>query len=96
MANRSYNYRRYQRYIKGMRRLRADRAEHGDAFWVNSRGEAQITCACFEPDAGHGKGAIFARFADYPKDCSCAGCDWNTKDWEKDHPNKIPLGLEED
>jgi hypothetical protein len=61
MANRSYDYRRYKRYVKGIKRIREDRDQHGNDH----------SCACFCPDADKGKGAVFARFADTPKICSC-------------------------
>jgi hypothetical protein len=80
MVNRSWNYRRHKRYVKGIRRIRTDRAEHGDDH----------SCECFCPDAQHGKGAVFARFADTPKNCSCWMCSYKWDDWEKDHPNKVP------
>lgn len=60
--NRTYAARRYNRYIKGARRIRADRAQHG-----NDR-----RCECFQ--AGDGRGRIFARFADHPKHSSCLCC----------------------
>lgn len=90
MANRSYEYRRHKRYVKGIRRIKQDRAEHGDA-WIRPGGEAVVVCECFEADAEHGRGRTFARFADTPKYCSCWMCDYNTKNWEKDHSNKVPL-----
>lgn len=64
--NRSWSYRRHTRYIKGIKRLRLDRAEHG--------GEGDFPCPCFGEDASHGRGAVFARFADYPKNCQCWMC----------------------
>jgi len=71
---RSYNERRWSRHVKGMRRIRADRAEHGNTppGWVQ--------CDCFSDDATHGRGATFARFADTPQNCStCCG---NRRQWE--------------
>jgi hypothetical protein len=57
--NRTRAERRYNRYIKGMRRIREDRAEHG----------SDLGCSCFDPD-----GKVFARFADHPKQCSSWCC----------------------
>jgi hypothetical protein len=50
--NRTRAERRYNRYVKAMRRIRGDRAEHG----------SDLRCSCFDPD-----GREFARFADHPK-----------------------------
>lgn len=91
MANRSYEFRRHKRFVKGIKRIKIDRAEHGDGVWVRPNGEAEIVCECFSDDATKGRGKTFARFADTPKHCSCWMCNWNTKDWEKDHANKVPF-----
>ena len=56
--------RRHYRFYKGLRRLKEDRNQHG----------RDLSCLCFSEEAGHGRGKLFARFADYPKICSCAGC----------------------
>lgn len=69
--NRDYNYRKAKRYTKGIKRLKADRAEHG----------ADRSCPCFCSNAGAGKGKIFARFADYPKACRCYMCSQHK--WDK-------------
>ena len=76
MANRSYGYRRHTRYVKGIKRIREDRAQHGNDH----------SCACFCPSADKGKGAVFARFADYPKHCGCWRCSNAAKGpWEDTH-----------
>jgi hypothetical protein len=62
--------RRTARYTKGLRRLRVDRAEHGDYFG----------CACFDREARDGRGRVFARFADYPTLCS-GWCCGNPRRW---------------
>ena len=62
--NRDYNYRRYKRYVKGIKRIREDRAQHGNDH----------SCDCFCPDTDKGRGQTFSRFADYPKSCSCWMC----------------------
>ena len=69
MSNRDYNYRQHKRYVKGIRRIRADRAEHGDDH----------SCLCFCPDADKGRGYIFSVFADTPKRCSNPGCCGNQR-----------------
>lgn len=56
--------RRHNRYLKGLKRLKEDRNQHG----------RDLSCPCFEEQAGHGRGKIFARFADYPQICSCNMC----------------------
>jgi hypothetical protein len=53
--NRTRAERRYNRYVKAMRRIHEDRAQHG----------SDLHCSCFDPDAKE-----FARFADHPKNCS--------------------------
>jgi hypothetical protein len=50
--NRTRAERRYNRYVKGMRRIREDRAQHGSDLW----------CECFDPD-----GRVFSQFADNPQ-----------------------------
>lgn len=57
--------RRFDRYVKGARRLAEDRQEHGEP----------TSCGCFEPDALKGRGYTFSVFADRPKLCSgwCCG-----------------------
>jgi len=57
-------YRRFKRFVKGMRRIKEDRQQHG-----NDR-----SCLCFSVDAEHGRGKTFARFADTPNPCNCAAC----------------------
>lgn len=64
---RDWAERRWNRYVKGMRRIREDRAQHGNDH----------SCACFETS---GRGAIFARFADHPQLCS--SCCGNRRKWE--------------
>jgi len=56
---RNQAFRRHKRLAKAIRRLKEDRAQHG----------SDRSCPCFFPD-----GRIFARFADYPRDCSCWMC----------------------
>ena len=56
MANRSYDYRRYKRYVKGIKRIRGDRAQHGNDH----------SCECFCPRPTR-EGRRFARFADTPR-----------------------------
>jgi hypothetical protein len=76
MSNRDYAYRKYKRYVKGINRIREDRAQHGD----------ERSCPCFCSDADRGKGAVFAQFADTPKNCSCWMCSagaWGP--WEESH-----------
>lgn len=78
MPNRDYNYRRHKRYVKGIKRIRIDRAEHGNPqngehrYWGSTVGGP--ICECFCEAATHGKGAIFAKFADRPRSCSCWYC----------------------
>ena len=62
---RNYNERKHYRHVKGMRRIKEDRAQHG-----NDR-----RCPCFSAQADKGKGPEFARFADTPTLCSgwCCG-----------------------
>lgn len=62
--SRTRTERRYQRYVKGIRRIREDRAQHG-----NDHG-----CLCFERDAQRGRGEVFAYFADTPTRCSSYCC----------------------
>ena len=65
--NRPYSERKWNRYTKGMRRIREDRAHHGrDRF-----------CPCFDQDADHGRGITFSFFADTPTPFSD-----NWRDWE--------------
>jgi hypothetical protein len=66
------------RYVKGIRRIRLDRAEHG--------GSDDFSCPRFCEDATHGRGALFARFADYPKNCGCWVCSseaWAPWEWAR-------------
>lgn len=56
--------RRWQRTVKGWRRLRVDRQEHG----------TDRTCACFGDPNPAVWGRTFARFADTPTCCSCYAC----------------------
>ena len=56
--------RRYNRYVKGLRRLKKDRNQHG----------GDLDCPCFDDDASKGHGRVFAIFADYPKSCQHVGC----------------------
>lgn len=80
--NRSWDYRQYKRYVKGIKRIKIDRAEHGE----------DTGCPCFCEDATHGRGKEFSRFADTPVSCSNSFCcGFDTKGWYKDHPNKVPL-----
>jgi hypothetical protein len=53
------------RYVKGIRRIREDRAEHG----------SDHSCPCFRPD-----GRTFDRFADTPAICS-GPCCGNPRRW---------------
>lgn len=82
MANRDWNYRRYKRYIKGIRRIKEDRAQHGTTT-LNRK----WTCDCFCDEADHGKGATFSRFADYPANCAglCCSQKARRKAWGDDH-----------
>ena len=62
-------WRRQQRYNKGMRRLREDRAQHsGDSH-----------CPCLSDEALHGRGYAFGMFADSPKRCSRCPCCGNPR-----------------
>lgn len=56
--------RRYNRAVKGRRRIREDRAQHG----------ADRHCPCFDPEADRARGKTFSRFADYPKASGCVCC----------------------
>lgn len=67
---RSYSERRHNRKVKGMRRVREDRAEHGGR---------ETLCECFSPETDRGRGAVFATFADHPKVCSNPGCCGNPR-----------------
>jgi len=80
-------WRRHQRYVHGMRRLRQDRAEHG----------ADTTCDCFNQDATHGRGAVFDRFADHPQTCS-GPCCGNRRRWEGPSRQELraAIGMYED
>jgi hypothetical protein len=81
MMNRSWDYRHHKRYVKGIKRIREDRAEHGDDH----------SCPCFFSDAQKGRGVIFSRFADTPAPCSNPWCCGNSDEpWEKNHvvPNE--------
>jgi len=69
---RNQAYRRFKRFVKGMRRIKEDRQQHG-----NDR-----SCECFSVDAEQGKGKTFARFADTPKNCSCTMCG-SPRKWAK-------------
>jgi hypothetical protein len=76
MANRSYDYRRYKRYVKGIKRIHIDRAQHGNDH----------SCACFCPDADQGRGPVFALFADTPKHCQAWMCsNAAAGPWEDNH-----------
>lgn len=57
--------RRYSRYVKGMRRIKEDRMEHGDSR----------VCSCFDPEVDRARGRTFSYFADNPQLCSrwCCG-----------------------
>lgn len=55
------------RHNKGMKRIKEDRAQHGNDH----------SCACFDTN---GKGAVFARFADHPQICS-GSCCGNQRRW---------------
>lgn len=63
--------RRWFRYVKGMRRLKADRQEHS-SYGTKTLEE---TCACFGQEGTREFGKLFSRFADTPKVCSgyCCG-----------------------
>lgn len=74
MANRPYSYRAHKRFVKGMRRIKIDRAEHGGSRW----------CECFCSDADKGKGELFDRFANHPKYYTDA---W--KDIDNAHTDRI-------
>lgn len=58
--------RRWFRFVKGMRRLKEDRQQH--------TGTWRTDCPCWAEEAGIGRGRVFARFADTPKQCSCWMC----------------------
>lgn len=64
---RSYNERKHNRFVKGIRRIKEDMAQHG----------ADHSCQCFE--AVKGKGRVFSRFADTPKLCSNPSCCGNPR-----------------
>jgi hypothetical protein len=59
--NRSYDERKHNRHYKGMRRIREDRAQHGNDH----------SCLCFKTN---GWGKVFSRFADNPQVCSKECC----------------------
>lgn len=61
------------RFFKGMRRLRQDIEEHS-AYPTSYGGLPNTSCPCQSSDSRRGRGRTFARFADYPKVCSCAMC----------------------
>ena len=66
---RSYEERRHNRKVKGLRRVREDRAQHnGDK-----------SCPCFADEVLDGRGATFARFADHPAVCSNPFCCGNVR-----------------
>ena len=76
MANRSYDYRRYKRYVNGIKRIRGDRAQHG----------SDHSCECSCPTAEKGRGSVFARFADTPKHCQAWMCSNSASGpWEDNH-----------
>lgn len=62
--------RRRARYLKGMRRIHEDRAEHG----------TDRSCPCF---TANGRGRVFARFADHPKVCSGPCCGNPRRHWRE-------------
>jgi hypothetical protein len=74
--NRTYNERKHKRFVKGMKRIKEDRAQHG----------RDHSCPCFSQQASRGKGAEFARFADTPKVCSNSTCCGNPR--EVDGPTR--------
>ena len=61
--------RRYDRYVKGMRRIKEDRAQHGEDH----------SCPCFDTS---GKGYTFSMFADTPKRCGKSCC--KVRNWAGD------------
>lgn len=69
LMNRSYPERKHNRYVKGMRRIKEDRAQHGNDH----------RCPCF---AANGRGKVFSDFADNPQMCS--SCCGNLRKWEGD------------
>ena len=68
---RDYAWRRHQRTVHGLRRLKEDQAQHG----------SDRRCPCFAPDAARGRGVVFARFADHPTGCS-GSCCGNRRKWD--------------
>lgn len=56
--------RQFTRQVKGMRRIREDRAQHGNDH----------SCPCFGKD-----GRTFSRFADTPTPCSSPTCCGNPR-----------------
>jgi hypothetical protein len=64
MANRTWNERRWNRFVHATRRMKEDRAQHGNDFL-----DTKFECECFHPD-----GRTFSRFADHPKRCSGPCC----------------------
>ncbi len=76
--NRDFNFRRHQRYVKGIRRLRDDRAKHGGAPKFPDATD-RLDCECLSEEAGRGVGADFARFADTPTRCSNPFCCGNPR-----------------
>jgi len=63
MGNYNYAIRRYNRYVKAMRRLREDRAEHGG---YDLGPYDRFVCDCFLMEDKQTNGKTFSRFADYP------------------------------
>lgn len=69
MTTRNYADRHWSRRVKGMRRMREDRAQHGEDH----------SCPCFDSEAQRGRGRTFSDFADTPKRCSSPTCCGNPR-----------------
>jgi hypothetical protein len=59
--------RRWNREVKAWRRIKEDRAQHGQS-------SASQDCPCFGDEDPAIWGRTFARFADTPKTCGCWMC----------------------
>lgn len=67
---------RYNRYVKGMRRVKDDRNTHGTEGLNDPR---VYQCECFSDDVSKGRGWTFSKFADTPHPCSCWMCSINRR-----------------
>lgn len=59
MGKKDRAQRQYDGFVHAMRRIKEDRAQHGNDH----------SCSCFEPD-----GQTLSRFANHPKSCSGPCC----------------------